>query len=175
MALSVLASTIPETKYAANGEIHLAYQTLGTGPPDLLVVSPGPLSHVEQIWEQPTVARVLRRLASYGRLILFDQRGTGLSDPVVPHEIPRLEEHVEDMRVILDEVGSKRTVVLGYAAGGAPAMMFAATHPERVESLILWTPYARLRIDVDYPIGVTQFVEVKLVGIKLSEWDIWTS
>src|SRR3989442_2745077 len=170
MALSLLAPTTPDTKYARNGEIHLAYQTLGTGPPDLLGVSSGPLSHVEQIWEQPTVARVLRRLASYGRLILFDQRGTGLSDPVAPHEVPRLEEHVEDMRVILDEVGSKRAVVLGYAAGGAPAMMFAATHPERVESLILWTPYARLRIDDDYPIGVTPDVVDKLVGLTLAEW-----
>jgi len=170
MALSVLASTIPETKYAANGEIHLAYQTLGTGPPDLLVVSPGPLSHIEQIWEQPTVARVLRRLASYGRLILFDQRGTGLSDPVASHEVPRLEDHVEDMRVILDEVGSKRAVVLGYAAGGAPAMMFAATHPQRVDSLILWAPYARLRIDDDYPIGVTPEMVDKLVGLTLAEW-----
>src|SRR5256712_7011338 len=170
MALSVLAPAIPQTKYSTNGEIHLAYQTLGTGPPDLLVVSPGPLSHVEQIWEQPTVARVLRRLASYGRLILFDQRGTGLSDPVVPHEIPRLEEHVEDMRVILDEVGSKRTVVLGYAAGGAPAMMFAATHPARVESLILGPPYARLRIDDDYPIGATPEVVDKLVALTLAGW-----
>jgi len=170
MALSVLAPTIPETKYARNGEIHLAYQTLGTGPPDLLAVSSGPLSHVEQIWEQPTLARVLRRLASYGRLILFDQRGTGLSDPVAPHEVPRLEEYVEDMRVILDEVGSKRAVVLGYAAGGAPAMMLAATHPERVESLILWTPYARLRIDDDYPIGVTPDVVDKLVGLTLAGW-----
>src|SRR6266699_1025410 len=90
MALSLLAPTIPETKYARNGEIPLAYQTLGTGPPDLLGVSSGPLSHVEQIWEQPAVARVLRRLASYGRLVLFDQRGTGLSDPVASHQVPRL-------------------------------------------------------------------------------------
>jgi len=170
MALSLLAPTIPETKYARNGEIHLAYQTLGTGPPDLLGVSSGPLSHVEQIWEQPAVARVLRRLASYGRLILFDQRGTGLSDPVAPHQVPRLEEHVEDMRVILDEVGSRRAVVLGYAAGGAPAMMFAATHPERVESLILWTPYARLRVDDDYPSGATPEVVDRLVGLTLAEW-----
>src|SRR2546428_11203867 len=123
MALSVLAPTIPETKYARNGEIHLAYQTLGTGPPDLLVVSSGPLSHVEQIWEQPTLALVLRLLASYGRLILFDQRGTRLSDPVAPHEVPRLDEYVEDMRVILDEVAFKRAVVVGHAAGAAPAMV----------------------------------------------------
>src|SRR6266699_1063460 len=170
MALSLFAPTIPETKYARNGEIPLAYQTLGTGPPDLLGVSSGPLSHVEQIWEQPAVARVLRRLASYGRLVLFDQRGTGLSDPVASHQVPRLEEHVEDMRAILDEVGSKRAVLLGYAAGGAPAMMLAATHPERVESLILWTPYARLRLDDDYPIGVTSDVVDKLIGLTLAEW-----
>src|SRR2546428_10457480 len=170
MALSLLAPTTPDTKYARNGEIHLAYQTLGTGPPDLFGVSSGPLSHVEQIWEQPTVARVLRRLASYGRLILFDQRGTGLSDPVAPHQVPRLEEHVEDMRAILDEVGSRRAVVLGYAAGGAPAMMFSATHPEPVESLILWTPYARLRLDDDYPIGVTPDVGDQLAGLTRAEW-----
>src|SRR2546428_12525633 len=74
------------------------------------------------------------------------------------------------MRVILDEVGSKRAVVLGYAAGGAPAMMFAATHRERVESLILWTPYARLRVDDDYPIGATPAVVDRLVGLTLAAW-----
>src|SRR5256885_12236942 len=74
------------------------------------------------------------------------------------------------MRVILDEVGSKRAVVLGYAAGGAPAMMFAATHPQRVDSLILWAPYARLRIDDDYPIGATPEMGDKLVGLTLAEW-----
>src|SRR2546428_13577226 len=103
MALSLLAPATPETKYARNGEIHLAYQTLGTGPPDLLGVSSGPLSHVEQIWEQPTVARVLRRLASYGRLILFDQPGTGPSDPVAPHEVARPEDPAADLGVNLAE------------------------------------------------------------------------
>src|SRR5438128_7465730 len=118
MALSLLAPTIPETKYARNGEIHLAYQTLGTGPPDLLGVSSGPLSHVEQIWEQPTVARVLRRLASYGRLILFDQRGTGLSAPVARLHVPRRQEPGEDIPFILYLVRSGRAAGIGSGAGG---------------------------------------------------------
>lgn len=166
----MLAPAVPETKYARNGDVHLAYQTVGTGVRDLLLVSSGPGSQLEQLWEQPSVARVIRRLTAYGRLILFDQRGTGLSDPVAPHQVPSIEEQVDDMRTILDDVASKRVVVFGYVSGGAPAMAFAASYPARVESLILWAPYARLRIADDYPIGLSSSVIDGALALTLRGW-----
>jgi class 3 adenylate cyclase len=162
--------TVPETRYAQNGDIHLAYQTLGEGPPDLLSVNAGPGSHVEHLWEEPAIARSTRRFASYGRVILFDQRGSGLSDPVGPREVPTMDQHVDDIRAVLDEVGSERAVVMGYLAGTAPAMVFAASHPERVSSLMLFGPYARLTIDDDYPIGVPSEVVDQIVQLTLSTW-----
>ena len=165
-----VSSAVPETQYAVNGDFHLAYQTLGEGPPDILSVIAGPGSHVEQMWEDPGVARATRRLASLGRVMVFDQRGSGLSDPVSPHELPTMDDHVDDIRAVLDTVGSTRTVVMGYLAGCAPAMVFAATYPERIESLILFGPYARLTIDEDYPIGVPREVVDQLTAGTLSTW-----
>src|SRR5918912_989039 len=106
--------SIPETNYAVNGDVHLAYQTIGEGPPDILAVSSGPTSHVEHVWEEPSVARASRRMATLGRLIYFDNRGVGLSDPVGPHEVPTIDEQVDDMRAVLDAVASERAVLLGY-------------------------------------------------------------
>ena len=165
-----MVGTIPETKYAVNGGFHLAYQTLGEGPPDLLSIIPGPGGHVEQMWEDPGIARACRRLASIGRLIVFDQRGNGMSDPVSPGEVPTLDQHVDDVRALLDTVGSTRTVVIGTLGGTAPAMVFAATHPERVESLILFGPYARLAADDDYPIGVPKEVVEQVEAMTLQTW-----
>jgi pimeloyl-ACP methyl ester carboxylesterase len=126
----------PETRYARNGAIHLAYQVLGSGPPDLLVVQSGPNSHVDHSWMEPSLARFIRRLASFSRLILYDNRGVGLSDPVPGSAAPTMDEQVDDVRAVLDETGSRRAVLLGNLAGCAPALVFAATHPGRVESLM---------------------------------------
>ena len=134
----------PETRYARNGAVHLAYQVLGSGPPDLLVVQSGPNSHVDWNWMEPSLARFVRRLASFSRLILYDNRGVGLSDPVPGSAAPTMDEQVDDVRAILDETGCQRAVLMGNLAGCAPALVFAATHPERVESLILLGGYARL-------------------------------
>ncbi|TMF56311.1 MAG: adenylate/guanylate cyclase domain-containing protein [Chloroflexi bacterium] len=170
MSTPLSLTATPETKYARKGDIHLAYQTLGEGPPDVVNVTAGPSSHIEYLWEEPTVARAIRRLASYGRLILFDPRGVGLSDPVAPKEIPSMEQQVEDLAAILDTVGSQRAVLVGYVAGAATAMVFAALHPERVESLILMMPYARMQLDDDYPIGIPGEVLDGIVQQTIEGW-----
>jgi hypothetical protein len=143
----------PETRYARNGAIHLAYQVLGGGPPNLLVVNSGPNTHVDYMWAEPSLARFIRRLASFSRLIVYDNRGVGLSDPVPGGAAPTMDEQVDDIRAILVETGCQRAVLMGNWAGCAPALVFAATHPGRVESLILLGGYARLRAGAGYPQG----------------------
>jgi pimeloyl-ACP methyl ester carboxylesterase len=160
----------PETCYARNGPIHLAYQVLGSGPPNLLVVQSGPNSHVDYMWMEPSLAWFLRRLASFSRLIMYDNRGVGLSDPVPGSAAPGMDEQVDDIRAILDETGCQRAVLAGHLAGCAPALVFAATHPGRVESLILLGGYARLRGAADYPGGVDQAYVDQIADLTLAQW-----
>jgi class 3 adenylate cyclase len=160
----------PETRYARNGAIHLAYQVLGEGPPNLVRVASGPASHVDFMWAEPLAARWLRRLASIGRLVFYDNRGVGLSDPVPVDAVPTVDDQVDDLRAVLDETGCERAVVMAFLAGCAPGLVFAAAHPERVESLILFGGYARLRVDVDYPGGVDQAHVDWMAEAILSTW-----
>ena len=160
----------PETRYARNGVVHLAYQVVGTGPVNLVVVSSGPSSHVEFMWTQRSVARSLRRLASFSRLVLYDNRGVGLSDPVPAGAVPTMDEEVDDVRAILDETRCARAVIMGYLTGCAPALMFAASHPERVDSLVLVGGYARLREAADYPHGVGQAHIDQIADAVLKTW-----
>jgi class 3 adenylate cyclase len=160
----------PETRYARNGTIHLAYQVLGSGPPDLLVVGPGPNAHVDYAWMEPSLARFMRRLASFSRLILYDNRGVGLSDPVPGAAAPAMDEQVDDIRAILDETGSQRAVLMGNSAGCAPVLVFAATHPGRVSSLILLSGYARLRAGAGYPQGLDQAHIDQITDAILGTW-----
>jgi pimeloyl-ACP methyl ester carboxylesterase len=125
----------PDTRYARSGEVSLAYQVLGDGPFDL-VFAPGFVSNVEYGWEEPTLEHFYRRLASFCRLIIFDKRGTGLSDRV--SGVPDLETRMEDIRAIMDAVGSERAALLGYSEGAAMAALFAATYPERTPALVLY-------------------------------------
>ena len=162
----------PETRYARNGTIHLAYQVLGSGPPNLLVVQSGPNSHVDWNWMEPSLARFIRRLASFSRLIMYDNRGVGLSDPVPGGAAPTMDEQVDDIRAILGETGCEQAVLAGNLAGCAPALVFAATHPERVESLILLGGYARLRADAGYPQGLDQ-ADIDLIAEAIL--DTWGS
>jgi len=162
--------SVPSTQYARNGDVHIAYQTIGNGPLDIVWVLAEPGSHVEHMWEEPAVARTIRRLATLGRMTLFDQRGGGMSDPVSIHDVPTMDEHVDDLRAILDTIESPRAVLIGYLAGCATAMVFAASHPERVESLVLFGPYARLRVDDDYPLGVPDEVIEQVVQMTLATW-----
>jgi pimeloyl-ACP methyl ester carboxylesterase/class 3 adenylate cyclase len=160
----------PETRYARNGAIHLAYQVLGSGPTNLLVVGPGLNAHVDYAWMEPSLARFMRRLASFSRLIVYDNRGVGLSDPVPGNAAPAMDEQVDDIRAILDETGCRSAVLLSNAAGCAPALVFAAMHPERVESLVLLGGYARLRAGADYPQGLDQPDIDQIADAILATW-----
>lgn len=160
----------PETRYARNGAIHLAYQVLGSGPPNLLVVQSGPNSHVDCNWMEPSLARFIRRLASFSRLILYDNRGVGLSDPVPGSAAPTMDEQVDDIRAILDETGCQRAVLVGNLAGCAPALVFAATHPAQVQSLVLLGGYARLRAGAGYPQGLDQAAIDQIADAVLGTW-----
>ena len=143
--------TLPETKYTQNGEVSLAYQVLGAGPLDLVLV-PGFVSHLEQGWEEPAYARFLQQLASFCRLILFDKRGTGLSDR--GEGIPTLEQRMDDVRIVMDSVGCQRAALLGVSEGGSIAALFAATYPERTSTLILYGGLVRKAWAPDHPWGM---------------------
>ena len=137
----------PETHYAKKGDISIAYQIVGDGPIDLVLVN-GILSHMSLLWTDPQANAMLRRITSFARLIMFDKPGTGLSDPVSGP--PSTEQRVEDIRVVMDAVGLEHAVVWGYSEGGSPAMLFAATYPERVDALILHETAARWVEAPDY-------------------------
>lgn len=159
----------PDTRYAKSGNIHIAYQTLGQGPPDVVAI-PDWISHIESFWDHPAISRPLRRTASYSRLILFDKRGIGLSDPVVATELQSMEAWMDDLLTVLDAVGSERAVIAGNGHGGQMALLFAATHPERTESLVLVNAYARLSRAPDYPWGVPPHIQERVVAIVEEEW-----
>jgi len=139
----------PQTRYARSGEVNIAYQVVGAGPLDLVLV-PGFVSHLDNDWEEPRPAHGLRRLASFSRLIRFDKRGTGLSDRSVG--LPDLETRMDDVRAVMDAVGSERAALYGYSEGGPMCCLFAATYPSRVSALVLYGSYAKRRDpDEDYP------------------------
>jgi pimeloyl-ACP methyl ester carboxylesterase/class 3 adenylate cyclase/DNA-binding CsgD family transcriptional regulator len=158
-----------ETRYASNGDVNIAYQVLGSGPRDLVLVM-GWVSHLDSYWEEPRLARFLRRLASFSRLILFDKRGTGLSDPVLPGELPDLEERMDDLRAVLDAAGSERATLLGIGGGAPTAILFAATYPERTASLLLYGGYAKRGWSPDYPWGPSNEERESLIGAIEHDW-----
>jgi pimeloyl-ACP methyl ester carboxylesterase len=125
----------PETHYAQSGDVNIAYQVLGEGPLDLVYI-PGLTHHVELVWENPLQAKLLGRLASLGRLLLFDKRGTGMSDRVVGS--PTLEARMDDIRAVMDAADSEHAVLFGNYDGGALGALFAATYPERTSALVLF-------------------------------------
>jgi pimeloyl-ACP methyl ester carboxylesterase len=134
-----LMRTPPETRYAKSGDLHIAYQVVGSGPLNLVLV-PGFVSHIEWLWEEPACARFLARLASFSRLILFDKRGTGLSDQVA--DMPTLEERMDDVRAVLDAAGADQAAIMGVSEGGPMSVLFAATYPERTRALVLCATFA---------------------------------
>jgi pimeloyl-ACP methyl ester carboxylesterase len=141
-----------ETRYAKSGDLSIAYQVTGEGP-DLVCVA-GSLSHVELGWETPATAPIYRRLARFARLITFDKRGMGLSDRSAA--LPTLEERMDDVRAVMDAAGSESAALVGMSEGGPMSLLFAATYPERVTALVLWSTFARLAWAPDYPFGVEQ-------------------
>ena len=145
----------PRVAYAHSGSVNIAYQVVGSGPVDLIFVM-GWVSHLEYFWNEPSFARFLHRLASMARLILFDKRGTGLSDSVPVTQLPTLEQRMDDVRAVMDAVGSPRAVLLGVSEGGPMSCLFAATYPEKTQGLIMIGSYARRLRDADYPWGPTR-------------------
>jgi class 3 adenylate cyclase len=143
---------IPSFHYAKSSDFHIAYQVLGEGPIDLVLL-PGWISNLEVAWEQPRLAQSFRRLASFSRLILIDKRGTGLSDRVSPNSLPTLEERMEDLHAVLDTVESRRVVLYGISEGGPLCMLFAATYPERSAALVVYGSWARALKGPDYDWG----------------------
>ena len=140
----------PETMYARSGDVNIAYQVIGNGPLDLVFVM-GWVSHLEYFWREPSFARFLLRLASFARLILFDKRGTGLSDRVPINELPTLEQRMDDVRAVMDAVGSERAALCGVSEGGPMCSLFAATYPEKTIGLVMIGTYAKRIRDDDYP------------------------
>jgi len=131
---------MPVTRYAKSGDVHVAYQVFGKGPINLVFV-PGFVSHIENYWEHPDLARWLLRLGSFARVAMFDKRGTGLSDPVA--EVPSLDQRMDDARAVMDAAGMERAAMLGVSEGGPLAILFAATYPERCQGLVLYGTFAR--------------------------------
>jgi class 3 adenylate cyclase len=162
----------PETKYARVGPDRLAYRVLGQGPPDL-VFTMGAFSHVDIVWEDPQMALFLRRLASFSRLLRFDRRGTGASDPLPPDPLPPSEVYAEELVAVMDATGSRRVALLATGPQAGPlALFFAGTRPERTSALILADATARYLAADDYPIGFSS--EAAEATIARAE-ELWGS
>jgi class 3 adenylate cyclase len=134
-------------RYAKSGDLHIAYAVQGDGPVDMVWVPPW-ISHVEYLWAEPSLERFAGRLTSFGRLITFDRRGSGLSDPLLG--APTLEEQMDDVLAVMDAAGSERAAICGTLEGGPMAALFAATHPDRVDALVLYATFARATWAPDY-------------------------
>jgi len=160
---------IPETRYADVAGEHVAYQIIGDGPIDAVWVGTW-FGHVEARWEVPVIARFFERLSRFTRLILFDKRGTGMSDPVPLTSLPTLEDWMDDVRAVLDAEGWERTAILGAAEGGPLAILFAATYPDRTSALVLSETYARIRVAPDYPEGLPDQLLDRYVEMTRTEW-----
>jgi len=161
-------TTAPETRYARSGPYNIAYQVVGEGPFDLLWI-PGFVSNIELAWEEPLLARYLTRLARFSRLILFDKRGTGMSDRVPLDALPTLEERMEDLVVVLDAVGSERAALLSHSEGGSLAILYAATRPDRTIALVTAGAFAKRIWSPDYPWAPTP--ERRAIDIEGAERD----
>jgi class 3 adenylate cyclase len=158
---------VPETRYARSGELHIAYQVVGGGPLDIVYV-PTWISQVEHLWEEPRVRRFFERLSAFARVIVFDRRGTGLSDRT--GDPPMLEEQMDDVLAVLEAVGSERAAVFAQVEGSPMAAMFAATHPEHTEALVLFSPWARVLWDEDYEWANPPDVRARIVDELVAGW-----
>jgi pimeloyl-ACP methyl ester carboxylesterase len=157
---------VATSRYAKSGSVNIAYQVVGDGPRDLVYV-PGWVSNIDVMWEEPSMARFLDRLQGFSRLILFDKRGTGMSDAVPDDQLPGLDVRMDDLRAVMDAVGSQRATLLGHSEGGSMSILFAATYPERTEGLILAGCYAKRVWSPDYPWAPTP--EVRAADIAETE------
>lgn len=159
----------PETRYVQNGDVNIAYQVVGDGPVDIVFVM-GWVSHLEYFWKHHLFASFLEKLASFSRLILFDKRGTGLSDRVPVAELPTLEQRMEDVHAVMDAVGSERAILVGVSEGGPMCSLFAATYPERTAGLVMIGTYAKRIRDDDYPWAPTEEQRETFFDLMQREW-----
>jgi pimeloyl-ACP methyl ester carboxylesterase/class 3 adenylate cyclase len=154
----------PRTRYALSGDAHIAYQVFGEGDLDLVFV-PGFVSNIEHYWEMPQVPDLLERLASFARVVIFDKRGTGLSDPVAGP--PPLEQRMDDMQAVMDAAGVERAALYGISEGGPASVLFAATYPDRTSALVLYGSTPRFRTDSDISWGATdEQIELVLADVS---------
>jgi len=161
------AKTSLKPRYARSGDVHIAYTTLGEGTTDIVIVL-GWILSVRAMFKHSKTRAAIESLSKIGRVILFDKRGTGLSDRV--KEVPIHEQRMDDLRAVLDACGSKRAIVIGFSEGGALAMLYAATHPERVHGLVLSGAFARMTRTPDYPYGYTADELQKLKSYIRGAW-----
>jgi class 3 adenylate cyclase/pimeloyl-ACP methyl ester carboxylesterase len=160
---------VPEIRYAKTEDGYIAYQVFGRGPQDLMLIGNW-ASNIEVMWEHPAMARYLNRLGRFARVICFDKRGAGLSDPVAMGALPTLEHWMDDARIVLDAVGAKQAALIGDAEGGPMAMLFAATYPQRTRSLVLVNTFARLLREPAYLIGMPEDAAERLLEIWEASW-----
>jgi class 3 adenylate cyclase len=164
----------PEVRYARNGKVHLAYRTLGTHPVDLVLYPGAPLLPMESVDDEPHFRRVLERLCSFARVVQFDARGIGLSDPASPAEPPTLEQWVDDAICVLDTCGCDEAVLFAPRDSTLQAVMLATTHPARVSKMVIVNGFARFRRADDYPVGIPDdvldaFVESSIEGVPSAD------
>ena len=160
---------VPQTRYARSGDVNIAYQVIGDGPIDLVFVM-GWVSHIEMFWTEPSFARFLRKLSGFARLIVFDKRGTGLSDHVPIANLPTLEERMDDVRAVMSAASSRRAVLMGVSEGGPMTCLFAATYPELVAGIVIIGGYARRLWAPDYPWGPTPEKRDAFIQALEREW-----
>ncbi|MGH2784892.1 MAG: adenylate/guanylate cyclase domain-containing protein [Actinomycetota bacterium] len=160
---------VPETRYARTPEGAVAYQVIGEGPLDLVFI-PDWMTNISVWWEQPLIERFLRRLASFSRLIVFDKRGTGVSDPVPLGALPTLEQWMDDVRAVMDTAGSERAAIFGHGTPGA--LVFAAAHPERTVALAIAEGWARGTRADDYPAGLPQRFSDQAIEFMTGVWEL---
>lgn len=168
-AREAVAEEVPPVHYARSGDVGIAYQVVGQGPVDLVFVM-GWISHLEWFWKEPSFAGFLRALAQHARVILFDKRGTGLSDRVPTDRLPTLEQRMDDVRAVLDAVGSERAVLCGISEGGPMCALFAATYPARTAGLVMIGSYARRLTGDGYPWGSTVAQRERFCDEILAAW-----
>jgi pimeloyl-ACP methyl ester carboxylesterase len=157
----------PRTRYALSGDAHIAYQVFGEGDLDLVFV-PGFVSNIEHYWEMPQVPDVLNRLGSFARVVIFDKRGTGLSDPVGGP--PPLEQRMDDMQAVMDAAGLESAALFGISEGGPASVLFAATYPERTSALVLYGSTPRFRTDSDISWGATDEQVEAIIAETSASW-----
>ena len=164
-----IGDPVPTTRYARSGDLNIAYQVFGTGPIDLVMV-PGFISHVEFAWQEPLLARFLRKLSAFTRVITFDKRGMGMSDRDRRRETPSLAERIADICAVMDTAGCRRAVLLAWSEGGATSLLFAQRQPERVAALVLLGTTARFTANADFPEGIPrEFLEL-FINTMRQDW-----